>query len=185
MRPHVAGIERADSVTWDAHKTLPLPMGAGMFFCRARQLVDSFFSVHTGYVPDALAGRDDLYQHSLQWSRRFIGLKVFLTLAELGGDGIAALIDHQAAMAQLLRERLVETGWRVMNDTPLPLVCFTRDDLRPDATADLARRRRCGGRASGSPKPACAAASAGFAPASRTTKPDASDVDALVLSLRS
>ncbi len=55
--------------------------------------------MHTGYVPDAVAGRDDLYQHSLQWSRRFIGLKVFLTLAELGSNGIAALIDHQAAMA--------------------------------------------------------------------------------------
>ena len=140
LRPHLAGIERADSVTWDAHKTLPLPMGAGMFFCRARHLVDSVFSVHTGYVPDALPGRDDLYQHSLQWSRRFIGLKVFLTLAELGSNGIAALIDQQAAMARLLRERLVEAGWRVMNDTPLPLVCFTRDDVKPDATADLARR---------------------------------------------
>ena len=111
-----------------------------MFFCRARPLVESFFSVHTGYVPGAIAGREDLYQHSLQWSRRFIGLKVFLTLAELGRDGIAALIDHQAAMAHLLRERLVETGWRVMNDTPLPLVCFTRDGLRRDATADLPRR---------------------------------------------
>ena len=84
LRPHLAGIERADSVTWDAHKTLPIPMGAGMFFCRDPSAGRAVFSVHTGYVPDALAGRDDLYQHSLQWSRRFIGLKVFLTLAELG-----------------------------------------------------------------------------------------------------
>ncbi len=140
LRPHVAGIERANSVTWDAHKTLPIPMGAGMFFCRAHPLVESFFSVDTGYVPKALAGRGDPYQHSIQWSRRFIGLKVFLTLAELGSEGIAAMIDHQAAMARLLRERLVESGWRVMNDTPLPLVCFTRDSLSRDATADLPRR---------------------------------------------
>ncbi len=27
-----------------------------------------------------------------------------------------------------------------MNDTPLPIVCFTRDDLAPDATADIPRR---------------------------------------------
>jgi aromatic-L-amino-acid/L-tryptophan decarboxylase len=140
LRPHIAGIERANSVTWDAHKTMPIPMGAGMFFCRAPALLESLFSVHTGYVPDAIAGRDDPYQHSLQWSRRFIGLKVFLTLAELGSDGMAALIDHQVAMARRLRERLVETGWRVMNDTPLPLVCFTRNDLRPDATADIPRQ---------------------------------------------
>jgi glutamate/tyrosine decarboxylase-like PLP-dependent enzyme len=140
LRPHVAGIERANSVTWDAHKTLPIPMGAGMFFCRAHPIVRSFFSVNTGYVPEALAGREDAYQHSIQWSRRFIGLKVFLTLAELGSEGIARMIEHQAAMACLLRERLVESGWRLMNDTPLPLVCFTRDSLSPEATADLPRR---------------------------------------------
>ncbi len=140
LRSHLVGIERADSVTWDAHKTLPIPMGAGMFFCRTLALVESVFAVHTGYVPDAVRGRDDLYQHSLQWSRRFIGLKVYLTLAELGRDGIAVLIDRQAAMAGRLRERLAETGWRVTNDTPLPIVCFTRDDLRPDAAADVAGR---------------------------------------------
>jgi glutamate/tyrosine decarboxylase-like PLP-dependent enzyme len=140
LRSHLAGIERADSVTWDAHKTLPIPMGAGMFFCRARSRVESVFSVHTGYVPDAVRGRDDLYQHSLQWSRRFIGLKVYLTLGELGTHGIATLIDHQAAMADRLRERLAETGWRVTNDTPLPIVCFTRDNLQPDAAADVVDR---------------------------------------------
>ena len=184
LRPHVAGIERAHSVTWDAHKTLPIPMGAGMFFCRARPLVESMFSVHPGYVPDALAGREDLYQRSLQWSRRFMGLKVFLTLAELGSDGVAALIDHQAAMACLLRERLAQTGWRVMNDTPLPLVCFTRDNLPPDATADLARR--------------LAAEGVAWISEARLTsgerwlracithhETNASDVDALVSSLRS
>ena len=155
-----------------------------MFFCRARPLVESMFSVHPGYVPDALAGRDDLYQRSLQWSRRFMGLKVFLTLAELGSEGVAALIDHQAAMARLLRERLVETGWRVMNDTPLPLVCFTRDNLPRDATADLARR--------------LAAEGVAWISEARLTSGErwlracithhetgASDVDALVSSLRS
>jgi hypothetical protein len=40
----------------------------------------------------------DLYKASLLWSRRFMGLKVFMTLAELGSEGIAALIDRQAAM---------------------------------------------------------------------------------------
>jgi aromatic-L-amino-acid/L-tryptophan decarboxylase len=140
LRPCLAGIERADSVTWDAHKTLPIPMGAGMFFCRARRLIESLFSVHPGYVPSAVAARDDLYQHSLQWSRRFMGLKVFLTLAERGASGIAALIDHQTAMADLLRDRLTDVGWRVMNDTPLPLVCFMRDDRSRDAIATLLQR---------------------------------------------
>src|SRR5258708_3385877 len=67
---------------------------------------------------------------SLQWSRRFIGLKVFMTLAELGLDGIAGIIDHQAAIGNELRARLRERGWRVVNDSPLPLVCFTHPAIR-------------------------------------------------------
>jgi aromatic-L-amino-acid/L-tryptophan decarboxylase len=182
LRTHVAGIERADSVTWDAHKTLPIPMGAGMFFCRARRLVESVFSVHTGYVPDAVPGREDLYQHSLQWSRRFIGLKVYLTLAELGSDGIAALIDHQAAMARRLRERLTETGWRVMNDTPLPVVCFTRDNLQPDATADVLGRLAADGIAWIS-EARLAGGERWLRACITHHETDASDVDALVAAL--
>jgi glutamate/tyrosine decarboxylase-like PLP-dependent enzyme len=130
LRDHLRGISESDSVTWDAHKWLSVPMGAGMFFCKDREAVGRTFSVETGYVPDNVAGTVDLYKASLLWSRRFIGLKVFMTLAELGADGIAALIDHQAAMANELRRGLHERGWQIVNDSPLPLVCFTHPAIR-------------------------------------------------------
>jgi glutamate/tyrosine decarboxylase-like PLP-dependent enzyme len=130
LRDHLRGIAESDSVTWDAHKWLSVPMGAGMFFCKDLEAVGRAFSVETGYVPDHVAGTVDLYKASLLWSRRFIGLKVFMTLAELGSDGIAALIDYQAAMGNELRQRLRERGWRIVNDSPLPLVCFTHPAIR-------------------------------------------------------
>lgn len=128
---HLAGIARADSITWDAHKTLPVPMGAGMFIARGRAATEAAFQVHTAYVPDGEPGTSDLYQHSLQWSRRFIGLKVFMTLAELGERGIAALVDRQAARAALLRAELAAAGWSIENDSPLPVVCFSHPTLGP------------------------------------------------------
>ncbi len=139
LRGHVAGIELGDSITLDAHKVLPVPMGAGMFFSRWGAPADAVFAVHTGYVPDPEPGTSDAYQHTLQWSRRFIGLKVFVTLAELGDAGISALVERQTAMANLLRVKLAQAGWRIINDTPLPLVCFTRDDLPPTGAAAIAR----------------------------------------------
>jgi len=39
------------------------------------------------------------------------------------------MIDHQARMGHVLRESLIASGWRILNTTPLPLVCFTRDGL--------------------------------------------------------
>jgi aromatic-L-amino-acid/L-tryptophan decarboxylase len=130
LRGHLEGINESDSVTWDAHKWLSVPMGSGMIFCKDGEAVGRTFTVETGYVPGNVTGTVDLYKASLLWSRRFIGLKVFMTLAELGADGIAALIDHQTAMGNELRTRLCERGWWIVNDSPLPLVCFTHPAIR-------------------------------------------------------
>lgn len=131
LRGALAGVELADSVTWDAHKWLAVPMGAGMFFCRHRDAVRRAFAAAASYMPHATPrATDDPYVTSVQWSRRAIGLKVFMSLAELGVDGYAALIEHQAAMGDRLRARLADAGWLVVNETPLPVVCFTHPRIR-------------------------------------------------------
>jgi len=146
LRPILAGIERADSVTWDAHKWLSVPMGAGMFFAARRRPVAEAFRTRTGYMPESPEGTVDPYVASLQWSRRFIGLKVFLLLAEEGEEALARRIEHQAAMGDLLRTRLAERGWRIENDTPLPLVCFTWPGWKGSAGRALAAAANVVGR---------------------------------------
>jgi glutamate/tyrosine decarboxylase-like PLP-dependent enzyme len=147
LRGYLAGIEHADSVTWDAHKTLPVPMGAGMLFSRSPQLARATYSVRPGYIPDHAPAAGDPLRETLQWSRRFIGLKVFLVIAELGSAGVAALVERQAEMAALLRERLVAAGWQLANDSPLPVVCFTRAELSSDQVGAIARAVTSEGRA--------------------------------------
>jgi glutamate/tyrosine decarboxylase-like PLP-dependent enzyme len=131
LRPAVRGIERADSVTWDAHKWLSVPMGAGMFFCRHPEAVKRAFAISTSYMPRETGDQTvDQYAATAQWSRRLIGLKVFMALAELGMDGYGELIEHQAALGDLLRIRLREAGWLIRNETPLPVVCFSHPDIQ-------------------------------------------------------
>ena len=60
-------------------------------------------------------------RYFMQWSRRFIGLKLFLTLAVAGWKGYADVIRKQAALRDYLRDRLQTSGWTVVNDTPSPL----------------------------------------------------------------
>ena len=130
LRPHLDGIDAADSISCDAHKWLSVPMGAGMFFCRHPRIVSEAFRAATAYMPPpAGEATVDPYASSLQWSRRFIGLKLFLALAEHGEHGYAALIERQVRMGDALRAALRRDGWTIVNDTPLPLVCFTRDGL--------------------------------------------------------
>lgn len=130
LRAALSGIETADSITFDPHKYLSIPMGAGMFLTRHRYALSRIFSVSTAYMPkegERLAVVDP-YVHSMQWSRRFIGLKLFLTLATTGWDGYARILRHQSEMGDLLRGRLTATGWSIVNRTKLPVVCFTPSD---------------------------------------------------------
>jgi glutamate/tyrosine decarboxylase-like PLP-dependent enzyme len=137
LRSALAGIERADSVTCDAHKWFSVTAGAGMIFVRHREALERAFGVETAYVPDqARDGRVYPFTTSLQWSRRFIGLKLFLVLAAHGWDRIAERIDHQARVADRLRDRLRDRGFAILNPTPLPVVCASHPRLRDTAAYD-------------------------------------------------
>lgn len=126
LRPILEGAARADSITFDAHKWLSVPMGAGMYLTRHPGILERTFRVAARYMPreGTVLPVADPYATSMQWSRRFIGLKLFLSLAVAGWAGYEEAIRHQTEMGERLRERLREAGWVIVNDTPLPLVCF-------------------------------------------------------------
>ncbi len=106
LRSHLDGIEAADSITCDAHKWFSVPMGAGMFFCRHPDAVARAFRAETSYMPGKTAGLVlDPYTSTMQWSRRFIGLKLFLSLAQYGESGYIEMIEHQARMGMCCGNR--------------------------------------------------------------------------------
>jgi aromatic-L-amino-acid decarboxylase len=138
LRDVLDGIERADSVTIDAHKWLSAPMGAGMFFTRHPDALTKTFRTTANYMPSAESS--DPYLSSAQWSRRLIGLKVFMSLAAAGQDGYAGQIEHDCALGDFLRARLRQDGWQIVNETPLPVVCFTPgDDASSETLASIAQ----------------------------------------------
>jgi len=106
-------------------------MGAGMFFCRHAAAVSRAFESEIYFMPRKTEEVCDPYSSTVQWSRRFMGLKLFMALAERGESGYAAMIEQQARMGDVLRRELIRGGWRIVNQTPLPVVCFTRDGLNP------------------------------------------------------
>jgi glutamate/tyrosine decarboxylase-like PLP-dependent enzyme len=148
LRTHLAGIERADSVTWDAHKWLQVPLGTGMYFTPHRDALVAAFSTDSGYMPPSRGGVIDPFSVSHQWSRRAAGLPLFVALATRGAGGYEAIVDGMAAAGDLLREKLRAAGWVVVNETPLPLVNFThprieRGDAAPgDLVREIHRRGR-------------------------------------------
>ncbi|MFO1056950.1 MAG: pyridoxal-dependent decarboxylase [Dongiaceae bacterium] len=113
----LAGIELADSVTFDPHKTL-VPLGAGgtgMFLTRHRAAVERSFNV-SGHPVETY----DFGYMSLQGSRANNGLRVLAQL--LQPRRLAARIEREARLGDLLRRRLRNGGWTIASRTPLPVV---------------------------------------------------------------
>jgi len=138
LRVMLGPLERADSITLDAHKWLSVPMGAGVMLTRHVGVLDRTFSVDASYMPAAAgAGAADPYRRTLQWSRRFIGLKLFLSLAVAGWDGYATVIRHQVEVGEYLRAAARQSGWIIVNDTWLPLVCLRDADLDDEGHAQV------------------------------------------------
>jgi glutamate/tyrosine decarboxylase-like PLP-dependent enzyme len=138
LRHLLKGSERADSITFDAHKWLSVPMGAGLYLTRHRDILDLTFRTGAAYMPKEAAGLDviDPCMHSIQWSRRSIGLKVFLSLLVAGWEGYESAIRHMTAMGNELRRQLAASGWQVVNKTPLPLACFVDKTREGGRSAD-------------------------------------------------
>ncbi|MCP5409635.1 MAG: putative pyridoxal-dependent aspartate 1-decarboxylase [Chromatiaceae bacterium] len=95
------GIERADSVTIDAHKQLYVPMGAGMVLFRNPTSLSSI-EHHAEYV--LRKGSKDLGTHTLEGSRPGKAMLVHSALSIIGRRGYELLIDQGIEKARKFAE---------------------------------------------------------------------------------
>jgi glutamate/tyrosine decarboxylase-like PLP-dependent enzyme len=119
LGPAFRGLGRASSVSFDPHKWLSMPLGSGMLLCADQARLPQAFAISARYATaDA-----DPYQRSLQWSRRFIGLRVFMALLAESWTGMVTRVERHVDLAETLRGWLLAEGWVLLNPTPLPILC--------------------------------------------------------------
>ncbi|MFF8681808.1 lysine decarboxylase DesA [Streptomyces sp. NPDC015237] len=111
-RDRLAGIERADSVTVDYHKSFFQPVSSSAVLVR-----DAATLRHATYHAEYLNPRRMVQERipnqvdkSLQTTRRFDALKLWMTLRVMGADGIGQLFDEVCDLAA--------EGWRMIAADP-------------------------------------------------------------------
>ncbi|MEU8535405.1 lysine decarboxylase DesA [Streptomyces parvulus] len=111
-RDRLAGIERADSVTVDYHKSFFQPVSSSAVLVR-----DAATLRHATYHAEYLNPRRMVQERipnqvdkSLQTTRRFDALKLWMTLRVMGADGIGQLFDEVCDLAV--------DGWRLLAADP-------------------------------------------------------------------
>ena len=144
MRPLFAGWERADSVLFNPHKWMLVPLECTGLFFRRMERVRRAFSVVPNYLetPEGQSVREYM-DYGVQLGRRFRALKMWMTLRAFGASGVRARLRGHLVLARALRGVLErEPGVTIAAPTPFSVVAFrwTSKELSPEAT-DAANAR--------------------------------------------
>jgi len=101
-------IEACDSITVDFHKMFLLPISCGAFLVKEGKSLEAF-SLHADYLnreEDEEDGYTNLVGKSMQTTRRFDALKVWMAFLTRGRNEYGAIIDTCIENATYLYERL-------------------------------------------------------------------------------
>ena len=137
LRPQLAGIEQADSITVDAHKWLYAPIASAFILVRERELSRESFSAHAAYVEqerDVVERGADLGFEGLQLSRGFTALASGSRCLAHGRASYARRIEHDVALTAWLAERVEETPELELACPPSLSICCFR--YRPAGVTD-------------------------------------------------
>ena len=91
LRHLTAGVERADSWTTDAHKTLNVPYDSGIAIVRHPDALYAAMGVHAAYLIQD--DRPDPVATVPEFSRRARGFAVWAALRSLGRSGVARMVE--------------------------------------------------------------------------------------------
>ena len=122
--PSMSQWAKADSVSWDPHKTLYVSYAVGALLLKdhASQAPMEFYSEYALKNDD---DRPDAGAWHLEGSRRFEALKLWMTIKHFGADGFTELIDHTLQLAKEFASRIRANDEFILIAEPdTNIVCF-------------------------------------------------------------
>jgi aromatic-L-amino-acid decarboxylase len=137
-RQRLAGLEQADSITLDPHKSLFLPFGTGALVVREPALLAAAHAERGSYMQDAraTASLPDYSDMSPELSREVRGLRVWLPLHLHGVAAFRAALEEKLDLAELAHAKLATVPTLELPWSPeLSTVTFR---VRPSDTSPAA-----------------------------------------------
>ena len=147
-RQRLKGLERADSIAWDPHKMMFLPLSTAIVLVREQQWLRAAFQQDAPYLfrgaPAAglnEAGEIDLPpdmgSYAFQCSRRSDAIRLWIALEHYGTRRFGELYDHTCALAEHLWNRLeASDDFEALHRPESNILCFR---WRPAGVAEGTR----------------------------------------------
>jgi glutamate/tyrosine decarboxylase-like PLP-dependent enzyme len=134
------GMAQADSISLDAHKWLYQPLDCSVLLYRDVDIAQRTFAYHAEYVKttsdDPVEGFA-FFDQTIELSRRFRALKLWLSLRYHGLGAFRAAIAENLAQAKLLVELIeAEPSLELLAPVELSAVCFRWTNAEVDTLND-------------------------------------------------
>jgi aromatic-L-amino-acid decarboxylase len=125
------GIERADSLVFNAHKWLGAVFDCSLYWVRDPRHLVRVMSTNPSYLQSGVDAQVRNYRDwGIPLGRRFRALKLWFLIREQGVAGLAARLRRDLAHAQWLAAQVVAAqsrGWRLLAPVPLQTVCVRHE----------------------------------------------------------
>lgn len=148
-RTLVAGIDRADSVVWDAHKMLGMPaLVTAVLFKHAHDGTNAF-AQQAHYLFEDDAGDDawsDVGKRTVECTKRMMSLKVYACLSVYGETAFSAHVDRLCDLGADFARILGERGLEVLTQPDANIVVFRRRGDDGGVVAAIRKRLLAEGR---------------------------------------
>ena len=104
----MAGCERVDSVSWNPHKMMGVPLQCSAFLCRHDEVIMPAHAYGAKYLfqKDKLNGDLDTGDKSVQCGRKVDVLKLWLSWAHYGDSGYVKHVDNFMSCAMYLADQV-------------------------------------------------------------------------------
>lgn len=126
-RARLRGIERADSLAWDPHKMMLVPLAAGVVLMRDASRLDGAFSQQAPYLFHQREGEPsyDMGPRSFQCSRRADAVKVWAAILRYGASGLAGFYDHLCALTSAFHAMVMaHPRFEALHPPETNILCF-------------------------------------------------------------
>lgn len=120
------GIEKADSLSWDAHKWLFQSFGCGLILVKDKSNLINTFHTNPEYLKDAkIDDQVNYLDMGIELTRPARGLKLWTTFQIMGSDAIGKSIEHGFYLAKFAENELKQyNDWEIISHAQLAIINF-------------------------------------------------------------
>jgi len=125
FRHLVEGIELSDSVCWDPHKMMWMPLSLGLVFVKNGRYLREAFEADAPYLLDRNKASDNIGEMTIQCSKRADAVKLWLTIRTIGLEPFKRALEMVAETTLQLFDKIVATDdFEAMHRPQFNIFCF-------------------------------------------------------------